>query len=255
MHRYTNLNSDELKGYLEKIRRIAKMDNDDALLEVDELIYNLALRGTVDPYTGLGISSRKSDYSVDVDGARQELREFRNRLEDVRKSAMSGLYEGWDEETGEFISIGELANRLGEDWPKSVKDVLHEEIAQIRQEAHKLVDELQIRDYSDAILVSKKRNICNINSARGILKTLSSAEDMLREKGALNDDLCQEVRRERERCAWFRAKRKFLEIEVAEKSGNRSKAARLKKEAQAILEQDWRNIFPNEQCPNIDLIR
>ncbi|MGA8848348.1 MAG: hypothetical protein WB564_00770 [Dehalococcoidia bacterium] len=255
MRQYTNLNSDELEGYLEKIRRIAKMDNDDALLEVDELIYNLALRGAADPYIRFGINSRKSDHSVDVDGAKQELREFRNKLEDIRKSGMSGLYEEWDEETGEFISIGELANRLGEDWPKSVKDVLHEEITQIRQEAHKLVDGLQIREYSDDILASKKRNICNISSVRGILKTLSYAEDMLREKGALNDELCQEIHRERERCAWFRAKRKFLEIEVAEKSGNRSKAARLKREAQVILEQDWRNIFPNEQCPNIDLIR
>jgi hypothetical protein len=255
MHRYTNLNNDELKGYLEKIRRIAKMNDDEALLEVDELIYNLGLRSAVDPYTGFRITSRNHNQIVDVDAAKQELLEFSDRLENARKSDTSALYEELDGDTGEFISIADLADRLGHDWPKSVKDALHEQLAQIRQEAHKLVDELQIRDNINFILASKTRRIYNTSSVRGILENLSSAEDVLRQKGALNDDLRQEIRRQRENCAWFRTKRKFLEIEVAEKSGNRSKAARLKREAQALLEQDWRNIFPKEQCPNIDLIR
>lgn len=252
MHQYTNLNSDELKGYLEKIRRIAKMDNDEALLEVDELIYNLGLRCAVDPYTGLRIGSQKDEHSVDLDGAKKKLRQFQEMLEDGSESDMDGEL---DEETGEIIDIGVLADLLGVNWPKSVKDALQEELAQVRRKAHRIADEQEIRYWADVVLASKQRNIYNISSVRGILETLSSAEDVLRKKGALNDELYREIRREKERCVWLRAKRKFSEIEIAEKSGNRSKAARLKREAQALLEQDWRNIFPNEQCPNNDLIR
>jgi len=250
MHRYTNLNDDQLKSYVEKIRRIAKMDDNEALLEVDELIYNLGLRGAVDPYTGLGAGSRNDEHKVDLDCARKELRDFQSMLEGGSESDMDGEL---DSETGEITSVGTLADLLGTNWPKSVKDALREELAQVRQKARRITDEQEICHWSDVVLASKRRKVFNINSVKGILEDLSSAEYVLREKGALNDDLRHEIRQEREICAWFRAKRKLSEVEVAERSASTNKAARLKREAQALLEQDWSNIFPNEQCPGVEL--
>ena len=63
------------------------------------------------------------------------------------------------------------------------------------------------------------------------------------------EDLAIEART---RCAWYRANKKLLEAEVARKSENITKAYKLELEAQAMLEQDWSEIFGNAECPNIE---
>jgi len=249
MHRFSNLSDQALRNYLEEIRRIAMMEDNDALKKVDELVCDLALRGGTIFDLKLDDDASISQCNIDVKKAKKELQKFREELKNYRKSVAMG--ESEDELLG-----GHFVRELAEEveirscvWPESVREELREEIAEIKHEANQLADEMAIRYYSDVVLASKTGAIFSINSVRGIIETLSWAEAELQKRVALNDNLREEIRREKERCAWFRAKKKLSEMKVAEKSGSRVKAARLKREAQAVLEQDWLEIFRDEKCP------
>lgn len=247
MQRLSNLDDDELMRYVGKIRRIAKMDDRDAMIEVDELIHDLALHGLDDSDFasdfGFDIDIPISGQNVGLDEAKEYLQKYHRNLENYRKN-MRGEYES--------TFLRSNVEGLGDDWPDSVKEALQDDLIEAKREANEVLDLNECLYYSIVIQAQgKERLIYNTQTVRSILDHLANAETRLQEMNALTDDLQQKLRQGRERCAWFRTKIKLWDVQLAENSGKRTRAFRLRKEAQALLKQDWQKIFPTEQCPDI----
>ena len=76
------------------------------------------------------------------------------------------------------------------------------------------------------------------------------ATEFLAQKGKLTPELQQRIQQGRERAARFRAEKKLADARVAEAAGRSQTSVRLKKEATALLAQDWEAFFPGETPPS-----
>jgi hypothetical protein len=67
----------------------------------------------------------------------------------------------------------------------------------------------------------------------------------------LTPEPTQKIREGKERAAWFRARKKLDDADIAEAADKKTKASRMRNEAQAMLKQDWKHAFKNEPVPVI----
>lgn len=314
----SSLSDEELEFYLQKIRRIASMDHDAAIAEVDELAGALALRTAPPDSSGDSEAAEEPDY--ELEDAQNEIVDLRVRLKNALRSAkrerlshyelesieddLNDLGTNWSREVqskldedlrslredsapqireglkllgqahiatfrkeisdlerqGEkgqlhpwLISrLEQRAESVGEQWEDDrMKEALANEIDEVRREAEEVTARLLAKEHESYIRTCKDQTIRSITSARKILEELTYAEQSLSESGLLTSDLVREIRTQRERCAWHRANKKMSAAEVARDSGNEKKASRLIVEAQALLKQDWAEVFPSESCPEV----
>lgn len=87
---------------------------------------------------------------------------------------------------------------------------------------------------------------------KSLLNWLEDAENALRERGNLTEEVQNEVHTAKERFAWHRTKKRLEDAKVAEAGGNFKKAERLRREAAETIRQDWALVFPGESVPSIE---
>lgn len=250
MFKFTSIEESELQAYLAKIRRIAKMDDADALAEVDELIFNLAQRGLANSELN---ETEVDDYEEEEKEEqrryfKENLKDFRRQMKEYRRKLQSGDVSEWDVQ-----AIKRDAEQLIDDADDvGVRAEFSKDLTDIQRESEILSGELEVAWATNVIEDARHRDIHNVSSIKSILKSIDTARKLLEQHGGMSiglEDLAIEART---RCAWYRANKKLLEAEVARKSENITKAYKLELEAQAMLEQDWREIFGNAECPNIE---
>lgn len=137
-HRFTKLSDAALRSYLAKVRRVAAMSDDDAILELDELIHNLAQRGVAGKRSSKKKRQEKADYDLHRRIAENDLRDFKEELARLRAESKRNEVGVWD--------VDFLRNRireLGSGWHYSqVREDLRPRIEALREEANALLEPL-----------------------------------------------------------------------------------------------------------------
>lgn len=245
MRRFTNLSDDEIESYLSKIKRIAGMEKVDALLEVDELIYNIKSRH---------IQLQEDELEDEGDDIEYYVDEIKDAIKSVRRELVRLKRERQDNSLAE----GEIENFkwymsevLDDLEDKPVGEQLLKELSEFKEECEIFIGESEIAWATRIIEGASDRDIYNVSSVKSIVKEVDYARSFLLARGVSVGHLEEIIYAAKVKCSRYRADKKLLAAEIAEKIGERQKAQKLKLEAQAMLAQDWREIFKNENFPNI----
>jgi chromosome segregation ATPase len=89
----------------------------------------------------------------------------------------------------------------------------------------------------------------NWAAVKGILRRLDEAESVLADNGGMLDDLASRVGELKRSLAWIRAKKKLADSDIAAAMQNGDKAEKLRREAEYLLAQDWKVVFPSDEGP------
>ncbi|MDA3886486.1 MAG: hypothetical protein PF638_12910 [Candidatus Delongbacteria bacterium] len=255
MHKFTNLSEDEIQSYLDKIKRIAKMDTKDALIEVDEFIYNLAQRGIIDSKNSTKRNENEDDDMYEINDEEYTIEEFIEEFEKDIKEARKSVKKNSIDDYWSIEALKnkiEVLNDLKENNTYESSHVIMTKGQKLRTTAEELIVKLEYLRYSEVIQKSLIREIFTLSSIKSIIYEVNEAESILIKCNKLTDELKEVIYKSKERCCKFRAMKKINDAIIAEKIGNDKKAMKLRLEAQAIFEQDWINIFKNQDFYQIE---
>lgn len=248
MKRYLDIEESKFELYYEKLLRIAKMEKNDAISEIDEFLYNLKQQGVFDDY---------DDEFDDVDdeiGEEITIEEFIKIVKDEISKAKRKLKNKYLD----FYLFEEVKKRS--DYIKDYIDEKSHETSEenitklnkIKGDADFIISEYNYRVSSEIIDNLVNREIFTISSVRSILNELEGAETKLNDVNRFTDNLKSLSKQIKERCCKYRAFKKLKDAEIQEKMGNEKKAIKLKLEAQSLFEQDWEEIFKNREYYNLE---
>jgi hypothetical protein len=148
-------------------------------------------------------------------------------------------------------AIRDESETLDKDWDEEIKAKCADRLGAVRREALEIADELETAAHLNNIKAALHRRISNVLSIQRIREEMMEATAFLQQKGNLTPELQQRIRQGQERAARFRADKKLADARVAEAAGRSQTNERLRKEAAAVLAQDWEAFFPNETPPQI----
>jgi hypothetical protein len=259
LKKLSSLSDERLSYYLARVREIAQLGDQAALIEVDKLIWEFAAEdldpdddASTFPMEG-GLVSRTISYNIsdardwERERAENELKELTRRVD----LAQNMLKRNTPMEMWASSSLRKMASTLGQYWSEALQTELKGKIQALKNEAIKLADELDVMMQTQALETALKAPISNSSAVGSILNQITNAVAFLSEKGHLTPDLKSKAREGQERAAWYRARKKLDEAEVAAGGGSESRAAKLKREAAVLLAQDWVRAFPDEDPPEI----
>ncbi|MGH8331858.1 MAG: hypothetical protein ACRER3_13990, partial [Pseudomonas fluorescens] len=180
--------------------------------------------------------------------------DIKDAIKDVRKELARLKRERQDDslDEGEIENFKWYMNEvLGDLEDKPVGEELLKELSKFKEECEIFIEESEIVWATRVIEGAPDREIYNVSSVKSIVKQVDYARSFLLAKGVCVGHLEEIIYAAKVKCSRYRADKKLLAAEIAEKIGERQKAQKLKLEAQAMLAQDWREIFKNENFPNV----
>ncbi|MEA5114995.1 MAG: hypothetical protein VB050_13310 [Geobacteraceae bacterium] len=245
MHRYTELSENDLVRYLAKIRRISKMDNNDAIQELDEFIYNLCGLAASENSSQTSINNELPDY--ETESIENEIMYYRSSLEEYRNKLNTKTINIYDSQ-----QLRSEISHLGQYWNKKALKKFGNTLTDLKREGNCLADKIEVDAYVKYIDDTDRSSIYNITSVNSILKTLNNAEACFRARELMTDELYDRIFSIKKECAWFRASKKIADAEVAKGGMNDKKYLKLIGEAEVMLKQDWSQIFPAMPVPRIE---
>jgi hypothetical protein len=95
------------------------------------------------------------------------------------------------------------------------------------------------------------RHLYSLHSVRSVIRDIDEAKAYLINEHLYSNEMKDKYTKLKEKTVRYRANKKLLEMEIAEKTGNYEKTQKLKKEAQALFEHDWREFYDNEYYPEL----
>lgn len=131
------------------------------------------------------------------------------------------------------------AKDLGRYWPRRKKRELAAELKNIKETANAVADQAEMVAYSNVIDQCMTTAFATNASVTSTVKRLSEAGAELQRRKLLTPELKQRIRAAKERAALHRANKKLQEAQVAKAGGSAIKYEKYKREAEAILKQDW----------------
>lgn len=149
-------------------------------------------------------------------------------------------------------SLRRSADELDEYWNAKEKRKYKDELKAVRERAYAVADEAETVALTNRIDECARKPIVNNSSVKSILGQLNEAENELKKGRKLTDELRGKIRNAKERVAWHRTKKKLSDAEVALAGGNPAKADKCRREASTTIKQDWAEVFPNEEPPEIE---
>jgi hypothetical protein len=148
-------------------------------------------------------------------------------------------------------AIREESENLDREWDEEIDVLCADQLRATRQEALAIANELETAAHLNNIEAALHGRIANVLSAECIQEEMEEAADFFRQARNLTPELQQQIRQGQERGARYRASKKLSQAQVAEAAGRSRVTERLKKEASALLAQDWALFFPGETPPPI----
>jgi hypothetical protein len=237
LKKLSDFSDEQLAYFVKRVREIGSLGEEAALIETDKLLWEI----------GRTAPGAESEDAVDLAEARDELEELREELNELRADVTKG-----DElEVGEGESIQRRILYAGYNWSPATRRALEAEVAELQRQASGIAEEVEPAAHRQLVEECKAKTFYNTVSVEDLYRELRSAEEFFAKNGGVPADIARSIREAKERGAWFRARRKLNEAEIASAAGNARKAERLRKEAAAMLEQDWRHAFPGEPAPPI----
>ena len=238
----------QLEYLLARVREIAALGDEAALIETDKLVWEIteeegewgetmerAAPGEGGVYQpGIGVLDQPSfvlERRMETISA--WLKQFQDNSRDSRINHWLVLrFEGFLNESRVFDVPVDLED---ERWVRLMNKCSHS------------VDQVW------GVVLSKTLEECsswtfkNIASVTSMMTDLEQAVGGYTQHHSLTDDMKQTIRTAKERGARFRWNKKIADAGVAEKAGYAGKAAGLRREAEALLVQDWAMVFPGEE--------
>lgn len=181
--------------------------------------------------------------SDDFEEINEQLAEIESEL---RNGTVTGSHEAW--------SLLNRVSSLDRHWDSKKKKELGGQLKELKKRVEDLHNECEIAAELHSIDECETAPIINILSAKSLVTRLDDSTKLLRHKKRFTAEVQQKVRAIKERIARERAKKKLADAVVAEAGGSTVKAGKLRKEAAAVLKQDWATIFPNESAPDIETL-
>jgi hypothetical protein len=238
MKRYTTISDDNLKRYLQKIRRISKLEDDDAIEELDEFLFNITdqvLASVINESKDESKDENDDDYNAKF--CEKELNNFRLELEKYVTIDRSNVYSA--------RYLRDASQELGYYWSPKYQIKYSQMLTELKNEAEKIANDCEIKAPIFYIQNTSKKDIRVFSSINLIIRKLDHYETILKNKSALTEDLSQRIIEIKKDCAWFRANKKLAEAEVAKGGKNEKKYLKLIGEAEVILKQDWCSFLPD----------
>jgi len=230
--------------FLKEIRRIASLPDDKALAEIDNLLKLLKSDGSL-------LEDKAESDDEDEQFAREEaVNDIKDFEDEIAKAKRELAKPVTSDSTAE--NLRDTADTLGDYWDsKELKAEFTEKISRLKSSAKGVADELD-RAYLlyclDAFVESDIRGQV---SAYDLMDELEGLSKKLKQAEALTTESAGKIRAGKERAAWFRARKKLEDADIAEAASKKIKASRMRDEAQAMLKQDWKRAFKNEPVPTI----
>ena len=250
----------EIRNALEQFIKLLHDDNGLPIRDIiaEMLLYSsLAIADEdVDISNGISMSFNIGDDEFSDEEANYELESAKNDLKyfkkDVKKLAKNIEKEKVDK--WELSRLAERAEELQEEYEEDIIEQLDHEIEEIHEMLAPLLKEGEIICAKTKLQDACSRMIYNISSIKSIVSDVDEALSDLEQNGALEYEHEEMAKEAKERCAVYRAKKKMLDVEIAENSGNYTKALKLKAEANALLMQDWKSIMKDTNYPDVDYL-
>ncbi len=136
-------------------------------------------------------------------------------------------------------------------WDETTQAQCSGRLQAIRREALAVADAIEEAAHLKNLEAALHRRICNVTSVHRILAEMQAAADFFGQQRTLTAELRQRIRQGQERAARHRAVKKLSEARVAEAAGRSRLSERLRREATALLAQDWEDFFPGETPPSV----
>jgi hypothetical protein len=221
----SGLKIDQLRDWLQAVRRIAGLDEVSALLEMDNLAFGLSAAvehageeelGSLDG----GGTDWKERYQRDLAAARANL-EHPDRI------------GAWD------------ATHLRQSAALTMDP-------EAKAEGDQVATELEVGYHGASLIRALTEPIASTVSLAKQARILDHAVRELERLGRITPELTQRAREARTRLARYRAQKKIDEAAVAEAGGNAKRAGKLRAEAGVLLAQDWPRYFPGEPVPGAE---
>lgn len=248
----TKLGEKELKLAYKKLLPILEMDKKKAILEIDNFLYELNEQEFFEEYyneederayydefhwknyTKLSINETIKAVKVDIETSRRILEKKRIPQYFISHDLLVGLRK-----RSEYISyyLKEKRNKLNEDTIIKLK--------KLNNASEKIIEDItsltKFWDMKSLI----NREIFSANSVSSILYSLKDYESII-EISRYSKEAGDLSFRIKEKCCKFRALKKLRDAEICKKTNKLKKALKLELEAQSLFEEDWEEIFGNE---------
>jgi hypothetical protein len=241
-----------IRSCLNAFRAIATMPDQDALKATDEVLAQIleGARGT--GRLALDVTSLPYNENDDLESwqlhrAEEDLERIDQSIE--RLEAMLGAPAGlqlWDAE-----GLKRSVDRCDEYMDKTIRERFAARIVELKRRAYNVASRVEAACFANEIRGSATQVIHSSSSVRSIIATVDRAAVALTNCGQLTPELAQTARAVKERAARYRCDKKLGEAEVAAAGGSDKRADKLRREAVAIIAQDWAQAFPGEPPPSI----
>lgn len=237
--RDSNLSEDDLSKVYDSVKYIAMIENKDkALNAIDSLVSQL-----MEQYDYVDHDNEWEE--EEIEKAQAEIKEFKNQIEKFKKSITNNDFEYYD-----INHFKGLIDELDLFWSRDVKLKVQNAVNEAKETACQVAADVEQQFHKIYPEKSIKQELFSITSVKSVLDSLKISITYLDEHNLLDDKITEDIRKSKERLAWYRAKKKLADAEVAEGGGNTKKAEKLKGEAKVMLKQDWEKIFPDEDEPD-----
>jgi hypothetical protein len=230
--------------FLKEVRRIATLPDAEALEEIESLLKLLKSDE----------ASLSNDNENEAEDEQFEKQQALNEITDFEDDIASAKRELTEPITSDYTAenLRDAADRLGDDWDsKELKVEFSDKISRLKTSAEEIADELD-RSYLlyclDIILESDVRSQIG---AYDLMERLDHISKKFKLAEILAPEVVQKIRHGKERAAWFRARRKLDDADIAEAADKKAKASNMRNEARAMLKQDWKHAFKDEPAPAI----
>ena len=236
--RLSGVDEVQLGYFLERVREIAAVGEEAAPIEMDKFLWEILKAEEDDEEEEESIDEVTTSYPGDAEIQRQNAREF---LQPFRRKVKEKSVHSYDVRFFRDSLKGRVyRDGRGTDDPELGR-LMAEGLAlaaqAVRVSLERELDECLTRTFS------------NVMSVGNMLDSLDRELRLFLEDNDLTQDLAASIRKIKERGARFRWNKKRSAADVAEKVGSVGKAAGLRREADAVLVQDWEMVFPGEVPP------
>jgi len=226
-----------LRSYLDRIRDIARLKDDEALAETAQLVGELSQVGEAVPF-------EVQQFEMELARAREELGVLRREVS-VAQEALAR------EVPVDVWTHGDLRRRaddLGRYWSPTIRERLAGDINELKHLGASTAEQVDLQRWIRITEECASENFSSAQTAARALRDLRQAEEFFASR-KLTGEWGVKIRQAKERSARYRANKKLAEAEVAEAGGNLKKTQKLRDEAAVLLKQDWVDAFPGEPFP------
>jgi hypothetical protein len=256
MKRKLGLPKEDLLFYLEKVRRMSRMDEDDALAELDEFLCIVIGEQSLSKESELQVDGEdESEDGDDMDDTADRCEEQRDEiLGEISgvEDSIAELRRGIEQGEFHFDYLVNFLLRNVESIGSSVENEsivreLEPQISSVKARASDVVAEYERGKWTRKVDNALTVVLSGQSTVTRISTDLDRAETFLSSKGWMTSVIEESIRKGRQRLAWMRAKKKLDDLEVAVGTGNFVKAERLRRETEVLLRPRLAAVLPRAE--------